>query len=560
MLLDLNVKNLGLIDATEVTFKEGLNILTGETGAGKSMLLGSLNLAFGGKLDQSAIKDKDKPLYVEAVFSVTREHQRDKLNELGFSLEENEMILSRKYQNGRWSNRINGEAVNIKALQQVSEILIDIYGQHEQQLLLNQNKHLDILDEYAAEATVELKRELAQCFQEYQKIKKEYEDATKNREQRMREISFMEFEVKEIEEAGLKVGEDEELESQFRFMNNSQKIVTVLGQIHQITGYGSHDSAGELLGNCVKLMETLPQDVEKLSEQRNQLMEIDGLLNDFNRDIAQYLEELEFREEEFHEIQDRLNLINNLKVKYGKTIEDILAYKEQNSKKLEACMDYDVYLEKLSKQYAEARKQLEKLSEELSKVRRVYGKKLCEEVKVHLADLNFLNTELTFDFQRLAEFTKNGIDMVQFMIATNVGEPLRPLQSTASGGELSRIMLAIKTVMADHDEIDTLIFDEIDTGISGRTAQKVSEKMAVISRNHQLLCITHLPQIAAMADTHFVIEKNVVGDKTVTSVREISKEAQVEEIARMLGGVTITETTLQNAKEMKELAALTKNV
>lgn len=554
MLLDLNVKNLGLIDSAEVTFKEGLNILTGETGAGKSMLLGSLNLAFGGKLEQSAIKDKEKPLYVEAVFSVNRENQREKLNALGFLAEEDEIILSRKYQNGRWSNRINGETVTIKALQQVSEILIDIYGQHEQQLLLNQNKHLDILDEYAGEQVAEIKKELIQRFQDYQKIKKEYEDASENKEKRMREISFMEFEVKEIEEAGLKVGEDVEVESQFRLMNNSRKIVEVLGQVHQITGYGSRESAGELLGNCVKLMESLPQDVEKLSEQKSQLIEIDGLLNDFNRDIAQYLEELEFGEEEFSQTEDRLNLINQLKAKYGRTIEDILAYKEEKCKKLEQCIDYDAYLKGLSEKYAASRKGLEEISEELSKIRRTFGKKLCEEVKIHLSDLNFLNTELTFEFQRLADFTKNGIDAVQFMIATNVGEPLRPLQSTASGGELSRIMLAIKTVMADHDEIDTLIFDEIDTGISGRTAQKVSEKMAVIAKNHQLLCITHLPQIAAMADSHFVIEKTVKQDKTITSVRELSKDAQIEEIARMLGGVSITETTLQNAREMKELA------
>lgn len=554
MLLDLNVKNLGLIDSAEVSFKEGLNILTGETGAGKSMLLGSLNLAFGGKLEQSAIKDKEKPLYVEAVFSVNRKNQREKLNALGFLAEEDEIILSRKYQNGRWSNRINGETVTIKALQQVSEILIDIYGQHEQQLLLNQNKHLDILDEYVGEQVAEIKKELIQRFQDYQKIKKEYEDASENKEKRMREISFMEFEVKEIEEAGLKVGEDVEVESQFRLMNNSRKIVEVLGQVHQITGYGSRESAGELLGNCVKLMESLPQDVEKLSEQKSQLIEIDGLLNDFNRDIAQYLEELEFSEEEFSQTEDRLNLINQLKAKYGRTIEDILAYKEEKCKKLEECIDYDAYLKGLSEKYAASRKGLEEISEELSKIRRTFGKKLCEEVKIHLSDLNFLNTELTFEFQRLADFTKNGIDAVQFMIATNVGEPLRPLQSTASGGELSRIMLAIKTVMADHDEIDTLIFDEIDTGISGRTAQKVSEKMAVIAKNHQLLCITHLPQIAAMADSHFVIEKTVKQDKTITSVRELSKDAQIEEIARMLGGVSITETTLQNAREMKELA------
>lgn len=559
MLLNLNVKNLALIDQAEITFGDGLNILTGETGAGKSMLLGSLQLAFGGKLEKSALKDEEKEVFVEAVFQVENEKQQELLKEMEIYPEEQQVIITRKFLNGRWMNKINGESVTVKVLQAVSEVLIDIYGQHQQQTLLNKHKHLGLLDEYADNELRELKECLAESYREYTGLKKELDNALVDEEKRMREISFMEFEVREIEEADLKPGEDEEAEVQYRKMSNGKKIVESLNQVHELTGYSASTAAGEQIGYALKLLDGISNVEEEVMEKRNQLLEIDSLLNDFNHDIMQYMETLEFCPEEFSVVEERLDCINKLKAKYGKTIEQVLAYKEERQQELEKLADYDAYIEKLKDKIAKEKSKLTDFAVKVSAIRKQKAEELCGKVQVHLADLNFLNTEFTMEFKELSSITQNGMDEVQFMIATNINEPLRPLHSTASGGELSRIMLAIKTVMADNDNIDTLIFDEIDTGISGRTAQKVSEKMALISKRHQLICITHLPQIAAMADRHFVIEKNVDSDRAITSVRELQKEEEILELSRMLGGVSITETTINSAKEMKELANSTKN-
>lgn len=558
MLLNLSVKNLALIDQAEVAFADGLNILTGETGAGKSMLLGSLQLAFGGKLEKSALKDETKEVFVEAVFQIENEKQNSCLQEMEIFPEEGQLILSRKYANGRWINKINGESVTVKLLQQVSEVLIDIYGQHQQQILLNKHKHLELLDEYAEKELEDEKEKLAASFKEYTKLKKELEESGVNEEQRIREISFMEFEVKEIEEAAIRLGEDEELEAAYRKMNNAKKIAETIDKVHKISGYSEEQGAGEQIGYALRLMDSIAGIDKELEEKRNQLADIDGLLNDFNRDIAQYMESLEFREEEFVQTEERLDLLNNLKAKYGKTLEEVLQYRQEKQKELERLADYDNYRAELKKNLEQETDKLKKISAQVSKIRKKKAKELCQKVKEHLLDLNFLNTDFTMEFKESTQLSFNGIDEVQFMIATNLNEPLRPLHTTASGGELSRIMLAIKTVLADNDNIDTLIFDEIDTGISGRTAQKVSEKMALISKNHQLICITHLPQIAAMADKHFIIEKSVEENKTHTHVRQLNKEEEITELARMLGGVTITETTLENAREMKELANSTK--
>ena len=558
MLLNLNVKNLALIDQAEVTFGDGLNILTGETGAGKSMLLGSLQLAFGGKLEKSALKDETKEVFVEAVFQIENKHQTKLLEEMEIFPEEGQVILSRKFANGRWMNKINGESVTVKQLQKVSESLIDIYGQHQQQILLNKHKHLELLDEYAHKELKEEKEKLFESFGKYTKLKKELEEALSDEEKRLREISFMEFEVNEIEEANLVIGEDEDLEKLYRKMNNARKITETVDRVYQISGYSENQSAGEQIGYALKLMDGVSGIDEELNDKRNQLAEIDALLNDFNRDLAQYMETLEFSEEEFSKTEERLDLLNKLKSKYGKTIEDILAYKAEKQKELEKYGDYHMYVNELNQNLETEEKQVKELSVKISEIRKKSAEVLCKKVRKHLEDLNFLNTEFTMEFNELSHYSANGTDEVQFMIATNLNEPLRPLQTTASGGELSRIMLAVKTVLADNDNIDTLIFDEIDTGISGRTAQKVSEKMELISKNHQLICITHLPQIAAMADKHYVIEKEVEENRTITKVRELKKEEEVSELARMLGGVSITETTLETAREMKEMANSTK--
>ena len=306
MLLNLNVKNLALIDQAEVTFGDGLNILTGETGAGKSMLLGSLQLAFGGKLEKSSLKDETKEVFVEAVFQIENQRQKKLLEEMEIFPEEGQVILSRTFANGRWMNKINGESVTVKQLQKVSESLIDIYGQHQQQILLNKHKHLELLDEYAHKELKEDKERLCESFGKFTKLKKELEEALSDQEKRLREIAFMKFEVNEIEEANLVIGEDEELEKLYRKMNNARKITETVDRVYQISGYSENQSAGEQIGYALKLMDGISHMDEELGNKREQLAEIDTLLNDFNRDMAQYMETLEFSDEEFARAEERL--------------------------------------------------------------------------------------------------------------------------------------------------------------------------------------------------------------------------------------------------------------
>lgn len=375
--------------------------------------------------------------------------------------------------------------------------------------------------------------------------------------ERAKELSFLEFEVQEIEEAALVKGEDEELEDLYRRMANGKKIAKGAGEAYCYTSQDA-DSASENLSRAIRALSEAADCDERARQLQDQLMEVDSLLNDFNRELSDYSKECEFSEEEFYETENRLNAINHLKVKYGNTIEEILGYQAEQKAKLEKLQDYEAYLARLKRDLEQAESLLEKRSQSLSKARKEQAAILEQAVEQGLRELNFADVRFQIHFERLEAYTGNGIDDVEFMISLNPGQPLRPLKDVASGGELSRIMLAIRTVMARRDDIETLIFDEIDVGISGRTAQKVSEKMALIGKTHQVICITHLAQIAAMADTHYVIEKKVEGMDTRTQIRRLDGEASIQELARILGGAKITDAVLENAREMKELAQAAK--
>lgn len=560
MLLNLHVKNLALIDECEVDFTEGLNILTGETGAGKSIIIGSINLALGAKASKEIIREESEYAFVELIFQLETEKQVEMAKDIGIEIfDDNQVIISRKLMNGKSISKINGETVPISVVKAIAEILIDIHGQHEHQSLLYKKNHLSILDEFAKSEIALAKSEVNNSFAIYEKLKRQLKESELDEEQRAREISFAEFEVNEIEEAALKVGEDETLEELHKKMSNSKKIVEGLSNIYMQTGYNDSNSAGENIGRALREFSPIV-DYDKILENLcGQLRDIDALLNDFNREVSDYMSEMEFSDEEFSESENRLNLINHLKVKYGKTIEEIIKYKEKQESKLFQLNEYEQYISNLKKELKAAEDKLNAKSQKLSEIRKKYAKELSTKIKSNLVDLNFLNVEFEIEFNQLDHYTQNGVDEIEFTISTNPGEALKALGKVASGGELSRIMLAIKTVLSDKDETDTLIFDEIDVGISGRTAQMVSEKMALIAHSHQLLCITHLPQIAAMADSHYVIEKNVVNNKTITSIRRLSEQEIIVELARILGGAKITDTVIENAKEMKELANRTKN-
>ncbi len=553
MLRSLHVKNLALIDEIEVEFGEGLNILTGETGAGKSIILGSVNLALGGRYTRDIIRDGADYGFVELTFEIRDPGQIERLKALDVFPEEGMVVLSRRLMEGRSVSRINGETVTMGLLREVSAVLIDIHGQHEHQSLLYKKNHLEILDAFAREEGAGCRQAVQEAYRDYRACEKELEEVSMDESQRAKEMAFLEFEVEEIEKAALQEGEDEELESAYRRMANGRKIAGSALEAYRYTSEDP-DSASENLSRAIRALSEAAECDEGARQLQEQLVEVDSLLNDFNRELSDYSKSCEYSEEELYETENRLNEINRLKVKYGGTVGEILAYQEQQAGKLEKLQDYEAYLAGLEKKAKEAEALLVEACRSLSQVRKSQAAILEEAVQKGLEELNFADVRFEIHFEELKSYTGNGTDDVEFMISLNPGQPLRPLKDVASGGELSRIMLAIRTVMARRDDIETLIFDEIDVGISGRTAQKVSEKMALIGKTHQVICITHLAQIAAMADAHYVIEKTVEERETRTRIRRLTEEDSVRELARILGGARITDAVLTNAREMKELA------
>ncbi len=558
MLESLHVKNLALIDEAEVLFGEGLNILTGETGAGKSIIIGSINLALGAKADRELIRTGAEYALVELVFLVEEAAQKKAIEALELPLEDDRVILQRKIMENRSVCKVCGETVTARQLKQLAEILIDIHGQHEHQSLLKNARQMEILDAYAGGGLAEKKAALRDIYRQYREAGRELSENETDEETRKKECALAEFECAEIEEASLTVGEDDELEKTYQKMNNARKIEEAAAGAHALCGY-ENDGAGSAIGRALREIRSVSAYDETLQEYEKQLLDIDSLLNDYNRGMAAYLAGLAFDGAAYEQTEARLNLINRLKAKYGSSVEEILAYQTKARETIEKYRDYDAYRENLSAQVEKLRKKALLLCKDISQIREESARTLSGQMRQALLDLNFEQAAFEIRVEGDEEtMGENGCDQVCFLLSTNPGEPLRELSQTASGGELSRIMLALKTVLADKDDIETLIFDEIDTGISGRTAWKVSEKMGILGKNHQLICITHLPQIAAMADTHFVIEKQVAEGRSLTGIRELSQEESVKELARMLGGDSVTEAALQNAQEMKVLAGKTK--
>ena len=557
MLVHLHVKNLALIQEVQADFGPGLNILTGETGAGKSILMGSVNLALGQKMSRGMIREGAPYALVELVFQVDS-CTEEKLKELDVFPEEGQVIITRKLMENRSISKVNGEASTAGNIKKIAALLLDIHGQHEHQSLLYPEKQMEILDELGGGEILEKKEGVKGFYIEYSRLKKELESYQIDEEQRRREMGFLEYEIQEISQAQLKPGEDQELETVYRKLANGKKITEGLGSVYQITGYEG-EGMGAQMGRAMQKISQIREYDSELENIYSSMEDMDSLLNDLNRELSSYLSEFVFSDEEFQETENRLDLINHLKSKYGHTIEEILSYQGEKEKELERLENFQARKKDLEIRLEEQEMLLKKASQELTRCRKDWASMLEEKIIQSLQDLNFLNVEFHISFREKESYTAQGKDSITFMISTNPGEPVLPLQQVVSGGELSRIMLAIKTLLADKDQTETLIFDEIDTGISGRTAQKVAEKMKVIGENHQVLCITHLPQIASQADYHYLIEKNVENMETSTRIRRLSYDDSVEELARMLGGAKITDAVLQNAAEMKDLAQQQKN-
>lgn len=557
MLISLHVKNFAIINDVEVNFKDHLNIMTGETGAGKSIIIDAINCALGAKVSADILRTGADYALVELVFETKDPSVHEIMKNNDIYIEDNLIIISRKIMPNKSIYKINGENVTRNVISSVAGFLIDIHGQYEHQSLLHKANHLDIVDRFAKEEIGLLKQELYNCYKAYMKLKQEYENADIDSEKRLREMSFLEYEINEIKSAALKPGEDDELAALYKKYSNAHAISEGLKTVYELTGYNINE-AGDAIGRAVRHMAKLAEYDEKLGELLSQITDVEELLNDFNRDLSAYMASMDSFEEELSETSKRLDLINHLKQKYGATIETINKYCEESEKKLQRYRDYDAYMDELKKSLIAEEKRLERLSSKLSDIRKRKAKELTAKIKDALIDLNFLDVKFDMTFMKSDNYTANGYDDAEFIISTNPGEEMKSLSKIASGGELSRIMLGIKSVLADTDEIETLIFDEIDTGISGRTAQKVSEKLSEIAKHHQIICITHLAQIAAMADTHFVIEKQTDGKTTQTIIRELTESEIVEELARILGGAVITDRVIESAREMKELATSSK--
>ena len=554
MLSSLHVKNLALIQEAEVEFGPGLNILTGETGAGKSILIGSINLALGKKLSREMIREGADSALVELVFETENPKVEQALKEMEIESLHGQVLIVRKITGSRSISKINGETCTTAQVRRIASLLLDIHGQHEHQSLLYTDRQLEILDAYGKEEIDPLRARVREAFRQWKELRDSLKEYELDEDARMREISFLEFEIREIDDAQLRDGEDETLEQAYRKMSNARNIVQALAAVRAMTGDGEGQSAGEQIGRAVRELSQIAGMDESLQQMQSSLLTIDDLLNDFNRELAGYMEEFTFSEEEFYETEKRLDEINRLKAKYGDSIPAIRRYQEEKQEKLEKMLHFEEQKEKLQKEEEKARQTLEECSQELSGIRCKYAECLSKSIEEGLKDLNFLHVIFQIQFGRTAQYTENGFDTMEFRISTNPGEPVKALAKVVSGGELSRIMLAIKTILADRDETESLIFDEIDTGISGRTAQKVSEKLALIGKSRQVICITHLAQLAAMADSHYCIEKFAAGGGTQTSIRRLTEEEAVDELARILGGASITESVKENAREMRRLA------
>ena len=559
MLLNLHVKNLALIEEVDVDFEKGLIVLTGETGAGKSLILGSVNIALGNKASKDMIRKGTDYSLVELTFSVS-ETCAKQLKKYDIYMEEDNIItVTRKISEGRSISKINGETVNIKTLKNVMSLLIDIHGQHDHQSLLYTKNHLDILDKFAKDSILELKEKIKEEYSKYTKLIKKLEEFNIDEGQKAREIEFAEYEVNEIESANLKPEEDVQVEEEFKKLSNSKEIVSALSEIYNALSYETAGGLGDIINNAVMDINSIKGMDEKISQFQTELYDIDNLCRELTSQIYDYNSGMDFNPEYVREVEERLDVINHLKLKYGNSIEEILRYKEEKEEYLEKLNNMTDEMESVKNQISELEGTLNNLCTKLSEQRKKAAKELEVLVKQALVDLNFIAVEFEIQITRKESIGENGFDNVEFMISTNPGESVKPLVKVASGGELSRIMLAIKSILATEDDIDTLIFDEIDTGISGQTAMKVAEKMAKISRNHQVICISHLSQIAAMADSHYLIKKTADENSTTTSIKKLTRQQSIEELVRINGGTGITEAGLIHATEMKDMADRTKS-
>lgn len=558
MLEHLHIKNVALITESEIDFEKGLNILSGETGAGKSMVIDSLNFALGERTNSNFLRKGEKMALVEAVFTVKEKEILKKLEENGIPIEEDGTILLTRTMNqtGKTICRINGNVVTVGMMKECAEGLLDIHGQHQHQSLLNTAKHIQILDQFCGKKLEEAKEDFEVSYKAFQEIEKSLSKLLGDEQQRTRKIDLLQFQIEEIAQAKLHIGEEEELLETKRRLMNGEKIrnLTENSLCFLYHGTEMQSSSIDQLSRALQEVADLTKYDEKINHIYETLSSVYAQMDDVVRDLKHYSDTIVEESEELENVEERIQLIYHLKKKYGNNIEEILEFYQDATQELDFLLNSEEIVQQLNEKKKKAEKELLQKAEKLSSIRIEKAQEIQKEIEQQLWDLEMKYGKFVISIEDKKEITQNGKDKVEFLISANAGEELKPLTKIASGGEMSRVMLALKTVLAKADKIEVFIFDEIDTGVSGRTAQKVAEKMAFIAKTHQIICITHLPQIAAMADHHLLIEKNMEEQKTITTVTALDKEKSVSEIARLIGGAKITETTWTAAKELKEQA------
>lgn len=537
MLGQLHIKNIGIIEEITINFYDGLNILTGETGAGKSLIIDSINAITGGRISKDLIKTGADMAFVEACF---------------FNRDEETTILSREiYPSGRTICKINGKMSTISEMKEVGETLIDIHGQHENQSLLNAKTHIELLDNFLGEQIENIKTDYRNFLGKYKEIKFKIEQNYGDEKERARRIDLLKYQVDEIEIASLKKGEEEELEHKRRILQNAEKIATSLNEAYNL-----------LDGNALETLSEITRKISNISDIDEKYMDILNLVNESYytlQDVAsttsKYLSDVDFDTQEQTEIEERLDTIFSLKRKYGNTVEDVLKYYEDASNELYFLNNSEEMINELKKELSNIEDKLESLSSQMHSVREKSAKELEKRINAQLQDLEMTKAYVQFEFKKSEEYRENGTDIVQLLICTNVGEGLKPLGKIASGGEISRVMLAIKTILCEYDSVETMIFDEIDTGISGQAGKAVAEKMKKIGKTHQVICVTHLPVIAASGDANFYIKKEIKNEKTTTTIKHLNEEETIMEVARILSGKDITQMALEHVKELRKAMA-----
>lgn len=532
MLGQLHIKNIGIIDDITVNFEDGVNILTGETGAGKSLIIDSINAITGSRISKELIKTGSEMALIEACF---------------FTNEDN-IILSREiYQNGRNICKVNGKMTTLGELKEIGENLIDIHGQHDNQSLLDSRKHIQLLDSFAGDELISIKKEYYELLEKYKEIESQIKKNYGDEQERARRIDLLKYEKDEIKNAHLKSGEEEDLTEKRKLLMNAEKVAKSLDSTYNIL----NEVVLEALGEATREMTTIAELDKKYQDILTTLNDAYYSIQDSSSSTIDEVQKLSFDADEQAEIEERLDLIFSLKRKYGNTIDDVLTYYEKVEKELDFLENSEEITNRLKEELNLLNEKLKKLAEKIRKIRMKTAKTIEEKINQQLQDLEMKKAYIKFQFEELKLFRDDGMDNVELLICTNIGEDLKPLAKIASGGEISRVMLAIKTVLCDYDNVPTMIFDEIDTGISGQAGKAVAEKMRIIGKTHQIICVTHLPSIAAIGNANYFIQKIQEKDKVVTTVHRLKENETIREIARIIAGDNITEAVLMHARELR---------